>query len=365
MTKQQGDKLNSWTRFLKALSSFSSKLIWSIIGIIIIATIGRVLYLKLQEPTTNRINRPAETPIQKIIPWKDIDKEIVSALRTASEAAEKHATLELSKWSSKLQTRIDEDFLNWYLSYWQQQLMGLKAMGYWIVDKKAVEKVFGQQPSMAERITEEIQEEFSKRVLRPQIAQLQIERIADSTIRVYVTELSKNLSAIPDKYSISNADWERYLSDIALLTGTAEGNRQVALSLKILTVSGVTGGSVAAVKVSKMIKPLINKIGTKMTTKAAAKGAVQAATKVATKTGAKVGAKVGGKFLGVIVGVGVIIWDVWDHHHTKKIEKPILRENLADYLTELQHSLLHEPETGLMTIIHQLEANAVSDLKTL
>ncbi len=108
MTKQQGDKLNSWTRFLNALSSFSSKLIWGIIGIIIIATIGRFLYLKWQEPTTKRIKRPTETPIQKIIPWKDIDKEIVSALRTASEAAEKNVIDLLAESPEDLMRQIGE-----------------------------------------------------------------------------------------------------------------------------------------------------------------------------------------------------------------------------------------------------------------
>jgi hypothetical protein len=37
--------------------------------------------------------------------------------------------------------------------------------------------------------------------------------------------------------------------------------------------------------------------------------------------------------------------------------------NPFDYLTELQQSLLYEPETGLMTIIHGLETNIVGYLK--
>ena len=70
------------------------------------------------------------------------------------------------------------------------------------------------------------------------------------------------------------------------------------------------------------------------------------------------------KFLGPIIAVGVIAWDLWDHHRTEEINRPILRQNLADYLTELQFSLLHEPETGLLSIIYQLETNIVSQLKS-
>jgi len=136
--------------------------------------------------------------------------------------------------------------------------------------------------------------------------------------------------------------------------------------LTVATVAtGLAGGALAAGSVAKMLKPMIAKIGTKVTTKAAAKGAGKAAAKVASKTGAKVGAKVGGKFLGAIVGVGIIVWDVWDHHQTRQVEEPILRRNLTDYLEELKQSLLFEPETGLMTMIESLEAAAVSSLKTL
>ncbi len=364
MTTQNRDRLGSWAGLLNALGNFSSKLIWSVIGIIILASIGRLLYVTSPGPASEPTRQRPETAVPKPIPWHEADTDIANALRKASESVEAYASAELTKWTADLQQRIDDDFLNWYFSYWQQQWMGLKAMGYWIADHKVVEKMVGEQPSMAERITEEIQEEFSRRVLRPQIAQLRIERIADTTVQVYVKELSRNLTEIPGKYKISQTDWERHLNDIALLTENVEGNREVSVSLKAVAASGVAGGTVAAVKVAKMLKPAIAKIGTKMTSKAAAKGAGKVAAQVASKTGAKVGAKVGGKFLGAIVGVGVIIWDVWDHRHTKKIEKPILRDNLVDYLTELQHSLLHEPETGLMAIVHQLEANVVSGLKT-
>jgi hypothetical protein len=364
MATQNHDRLGAWTGFLNALGNFGSKLIWGSIGIIIIATLGRFLHTKSQAPTADPTQEQPETEILKPIPWHDVDEDIVLALQTASGSAKAYASKELAQWTVGLQQRIDDDFLKWYFSYWQQQWMGLKAMGYWIADHKIIERMVGEQPNMAERMTEEIQEEFSKRVLRPQIAQLRIERIADSTIQVYVQELSRNLTTIPEKYQLSQSDWERYLNDIALLTENVEGNRDVSISLKTVAATGVAGGTVAAVKVTKMLKPMIAKIGTKMTTKASATGAGKVAAALASKTGAKVGAKVGGKFLGAIVGVGVIIWDVWDHRHTKKIEKPILRENLADYLTELQHSLLHEPGTGLMSIVHELEGNVVSGLKT-
>ena len=352
-----------------------SKLVWSVIGIILIATLGRFLYFKSQDAVSNnpqeitaeRVERRAEVSVPKPIPWHEVDKEIVSTLKKSAEAAEVYAAPAIEELIADLQQRIDDDFLNWYFAYWQQQWMGLKGIGYWIMDRGVVEKVIGEQPDMAERITEDIQEEFAKRVLRPQILQLRVERIAGATVQVYIEALSTNLASIPEKYNIPSADWDRYLNDITLLTGDVEGNREVDISLKTIAVSGLAG----SVKVAAMLKPVFTKIGTKMATEAAAEGAGKVAVKVAAKTGAKVSAKVAAAagavapFLGPIIGVGVIAWDAWDHHRTEEINRPILRQNLADYLNEIKYSLLYEPETGLLSIIHQLETNVVSELETL
>ncbi|UCD30009.1 MAG: hypothetical protein JSV03_05915 [Planctomycetota bacterium] len=364
MTEDGNNRLTSWARFLNALGSFGSRLVWTIIGIIVLAALGKYLFFTTRPSTEADIQVKQEAPIPEPIDWHEVDEAVAQTLQSAHEQAEIFAKARLTVWADNLQTRIDEDFLNWYFGYWQQQWSGLKSIGYWVADRKIVEKVTGEQPSMAERITAEIQEEFSKRVLRPQIAQMQIERIADRTVKTYVAALQENLATIPEKYKIPKADWERYLDDMAFLTSDIKGDRETALSLKTIVVSGAAGGTVVAVKLTRMLKPMIVKIGSKMTAKAAAKGAGKAAAKVVSKTGAKVGAKVGGKFLGAIVGLGVIIWDVWDHRHTKKIERPILRQNLADYLEELQHSLLYEPEAGLMTMIDSLQSNIISSLKT-
>lgn len=355
------NKLTSWAKYLNAIGNLSSKLIWGAVGLIILAGIGKYLIFSSHDSTTKSIDikkaQKVETQVSSAVPWYEIDAQIVEAFKKSYKAAEIYADKELTEWNKDLSKRIDNDFLSWYFSYWQQQWMGLKGMSYW-----AAEKIFDDQPTMAEKVTEEIQDEFSKRVLRPQIAQMKIERIANETVKTYGLELSKRISAIQGKYQIPQTDWDRYLSEIALLTSGVEGSRGISLSLKAVTTTTAAGGTVVAVKLAKALKPLLAKIGTKMGGKAAAKGAGKAAAKVASKTGGKVAGKAGGKLLGPIIGIGIIVWDIWDHQHTKKIQKPILRQNLMDYLEELKQSLMFEPETGLMSIIGNLQSNAISSL---
>ena len=338
------DKLNAWTNFI-------SKLIWLILVVIGAAVAGK--WLLTREPDSKP--QPPE-PIAKPIPqpqinWAQVDRELVNVLTHAHALAETSATQRLQAWSDHMMRRVDEDFLEWYFDYWTQQRLGLKSLWYW-----TLHQALENQPDATEAITEEIQNEFAKRVLRPEIAQLEMERIAEDMLHVYVNELDAQLAVIPEKYEIPQPDWGRYLEDIAVLTAKAEGEGATPLSLKAVTVASM-GGGVALVGA---LNPAMKKIGGKVSAKLAAKGA----SKVAGKTGAKVAGKFGGKFLGAIVGVGVIMWEVWDHYETKQVELPILREALAEYFFEVRHDLLHEPESGMMAIINEIESNMLASLRT-
>jgi hypothetical protein len=244
--------------------------------------------------------------------------------------------------------RVDNSFLDWYFDYWTQQTLGL--IGLW---QYGVHYVIKEQPTASEKLTEEIQEEFSQRVLRPQIAERVIERIINETARRYLETLQRELSEIPKTYTISKAEWDSHLQGIAITTQGTEGNRQTPLTLKTLAVSGAGG----VVLLAGQMKTLLGKV----TGKVLAKSSGKAASAMAAKTGGKVAAKAGGKFLGTIVGFGVLAWDVWDHNTTKKENRPILRQSLQDYFKELKVILLDDSEVGIMATFYEFEHNIVSE----
>ena len=103
---------------------------------------------------------------------------------------------------------------------------------------------------------------------------------------------------------------------------------------------------------------MVLKVGSKVVAKLATK----AGAKVATKTGTVVAGKLAGAVLDCTVGVGIILWDVWENNHTAHVEKPILRDSLADYLQEVKGSLLNNPENGIMSVIGQIENKIVPNL---
>ena len=360
MSARQDDRLSAWARLFEALGSLTSKIVWSLVAVVILAAIGRYLYVAAPggQPSA-RHERRTTVSVPSPVPWHAVDHAMVEAFRTSHKVAEDVATARINAWAEALEQRIDDDFLTWYFSYFQQQWLGLKAIGYW-----TAEQVLHEHPTMAEKITEDIQEEFAKRVLRPEIAQMQLERIAHETVIEYVRALQHNMAPIPAQYNIPTADWDGYLSTIATLVARSEGNREIPLSLKIFTSGAVVGGIASAATLTEVLKPVFARIGTKVSTTAATGGTSLAAAKMASKTGAKVSVKAGGKFLGAIIGIGVLAWDLWDHQHTQRVERPMLRENLLDYLGELQHALLRDPEAGIMTMIEAVENTMVASLRS-
>ncbi|MCP4213498.1 MAG: hypothetical protein GY765_02525 [bacterium] len=339
--QNKSGRIRAWSELLKSLNKF----LWVIVIVIVLAALGKMFLFK--KDTTYRKPVTIEKPILEEIDWSLVDKEVRQMMKAAREETETLAAGKLDRWISRNMDRVDNDFLDWYFSYWTQQKLGLKGLLaqviHWVDD---------DNPTPAEKMTEEVQQEFSNRVLRPQIAQLQLERIINEIVSHYTGVLKGKLTSIPQKYKIKSAEWDRYVADLSVMVKNVEANRHVSLPMKVL-VGTAAGGTLLMVN---SLKPVITKIAGRISSRLAAK----TAAKMAAKTGGKVAAKAGGKFLGTIIAVGIIVWDVWDHYDTKKKALPVLRQNIADYLLEIKHSLLHDPAYGIMTIIHQMEQSVTT-----
>lgn len=341
--EKKSDRIYAWSDLLKSFSKF----LWIIVIIIVLGVLGKLFVFKSGKDT--KVSEPIKKPVIEKIDWSKVNKDIERMMTEARKETQELASAKLDTWIEKNMKRVDNDFLEWYFSYWTQQKLGLESLlaqvWHW---------VDSDSPTAAEKMTVEVQEEFTNRVIRPQIAQLEIERIINEIVSFYSFTLKGKLEKIPTEYKISRVDWERYIEDISIMVKNVEANRRTPLTLKALV--GITAGG--TILVFNSLKPIITKIGAKISSKMAAK----TAAKMATKTGGKVAVKTGGKFLGAIIAIGIIIWDVWDHHATKNKAKPILRQNIYDYLNEVKESILHDPSYGIMTIIYEMEQSISVDM---
>jgi len=304
---------------------------------------------RVAQPDTNQ-SQLAE-PGRPEVNWPAVDQQITLALLQAASAAETTATQKLEAWTAILLRRVDEDFLEWYFSYWTHQKLSVKGAWRWGLDH-----VIGKETPYAEHITEAIQEEFAWRVLRPEAAQHELEQIMAEVLEVYSRELHRQLLDLPEHYQIPQPEWQGYLQDIAVLTATTPGSRHTSLSLKTLTATSVGGGVMLA---AALAAPL-QKLGSKTSAKLMARAAGQ----IASRTGARVASRTGGRLVGLIIGIGIILWDLWDHEQTKEIERPKLRQAIVDYFEEIKKSLMYDPESGVMSLITSMQENILASLRS-
>lgn len=347
--KRFADNLESTRRIL-------TNGVWLVLVIVILAGVGHLLIgldKSLQGEDLRERVRPSPPGERRLTPsadWSAVDQVTLQALRDSRLEAEAYLSGALDTWIDEMKARVDGDFLDWYFGYWTQQVLGLKSLWQY-----GAQKVFPNAASGAEKLMAEIQEEFAQRVLRPELASLELQRIAREMATIYVDGLRQRLTAIPESYSIPGVAWEEYLAGIAITTANAEGNREVPVTLKALTGVGAGGGALLVTKLTAL--------GAKLSAKTAAGAAGGAATKLAAKTGAKVAAKAGGKFLGAIVGVGVLVWDLWDHNQTERENRPILQEALYDYFVEWKDILMRDPQDGLASTLAELEFQAAAAME--
>src|SRR5919202_1325010 len=350
---EKTDRIKAWVQLIKAVAP----LIWAIV--ILIVVIPLVGQLFIANAFSNKIS-PTQTkpPVVVVeehrVDWSKVNEAMKLTLDNAYKSAENYASKELDVWVNQLMNRVDSSFLDWYFSYFNQKQIEYKSI-FVQLSSSAARLLNPHNPTPAEKVaevvTEDFQKEFAKRVLIPQTSQLRLESITQQTVKHYLDELRGNINNIPVRYNLPQADWERYLNEIAITIKDTEGNIS-NLSLKVLA----GGGSYLALK--PLVAPLVLKVGSKVVTKLASK----AGAKVATKTGAVLAGKLGAAVLDCTVGVGIILWDVWDNNHTASVEKPILHDNLAAYLQEVKFSLLNNSENGIMTVINQIQSKIVPNL---
>ncbi|MDJ0903379.1 MAG: hypothetical protein QNJ55_31725 [Xenococcus sp. MO_188.B8] len=344
---------NFLSKLIKVIKLISPWL-WGVIILFVImpifgnTIIQNSLKPKVETPTT--VNQPVVIERKQY----EIDNAIASAIKDARKVSAQKASEDLERWISELMIRVDDDFLPWYFDYFHQK--GRELNTVWTgLSSAALHRIDTNRPpakqAIAAKLTQDFQLEFANRVLRPQIAQLELERIAQNTVNLYADRIVQNLGNVKASYQIPQGDWERYINDIAITVFGTEGNPTGKIQRDI--VIGTTGFILA-----KAMLPTIGKISSKVVVSLASK----TGAKMAAKTGTLVAGKLGVQLIDPIAAIGIIAWDVWDHHHTVNVEKPVLRKALYDYLEQVKFSLLDNHQNSIMSSIYQVEDQILESL---
>ncbi|MBE9229801.1 hypothetical protein IQ264_30825 [Phormidium sp. LEGE 05292] len=302
-----------------------SIIIWSIVVLLVLIPllgqliISRALAAELTSSQSIKITQP-------LIAFYGEKAAVNKALNIAHQSAEKYAKNELNKWETELIRRIDNDFLNWYFSYFNQKKREFTVVSQYIGEN--VMNGFNQSivnDKIAQKINDEIQREFAKRVLQRESAEIKFNTIVMNTLEFYIQEISQEFNDFPKKYKIPQTDWDKYLKSINIRLQNEQGNQ-----VSVVTFIGA------------------------MTATGSAKIAATFAAKASSKAIAAISVKVG-SMIDPAVAIVLIAWDYWDYTNGVKDNKPRLREDLVEYLHNLKKSLLSDPEHSVMSAVNELE----------
>ena len=348
------DRIRAISQFIKSVTPY----LWAIvIVVVIIPLLGRgfIANSYQKDVVTSDNSKSSVVFIDKQSDWNKVDESIIAAIKNANTTAENFASTKLDDWVDELMINVDGSFLDWYFNYFNQKKLEFSVPFVW-ASSAVTHWVDSDKPSpdqvVAEKMTEDFQLQFAKRVLKPKIAQFALETITNDTVKVYVSQLEKNISSIESSYNIPQGKWDRYLNDIAITINDSEG---VTSNLTLKTLVG--GGSYLFVKAAI---PMGVKIGSQI----AAKFAGKAGAKIAAKTGGTIAGKIGAELLDPIVGIGILIWDLWDYNNTVSVNRPILRKSISEYLHTVKTSLLQNPANGIMASINELQYGILKSVQS-
>jgi hypothetical protein len=160
--KDPDDKLPTWAVIIRLIIEMADKVIWLVVLSIIAAIIGT--FVISQSP--KRVVSPPPVIIQSL-DWRKVDSAIRSDLENAHKIAEQFASNKLDGWVDELMIKVDDSFLPWYFGYWNQQLLGIQSLS-----QTAYHWINGNAPTAEEKLNQIVEEEFTNRVLQPQMSTL-------------------------------------------------------------------------------------------------------------------------------------------------------------------------------------------------
>lgn len=269
-----------------------------------------------------------------------INAELLNALDKAHRITETRAKDKIDAWIDSLMFRVDYDFLNWYFGYFNRK---------WREDSALIRQLLGGD--VKKHYGEVFEKEFSKRVISQREAERKIREIYKNVLETYLSELNYKIARIGFEYNIPQTEWNQYLDSI-IFNIPGAGNTNTTLA----EITAIGAYPLLAKALAIPLKGL-STVGIKSTEKIVA----MAGTKYAAKLGVEGAAKT--VFTGLakaadpILIIGFAFWEVHEQNKTIEEQKPALHESIFESFKEIEYDLLHDPNSGIMATLYQIEDN--------
>ncbi|WP_129974162.1 hypothetical protein, partial [Pseudomonas sp. B10] len=245
---------------------------------------------------------PVSAPAVVVSPatWQQIDREIVSASKQATEQVKLFARGSMEHWRIRVYEQTEENFIPWFSSYWTQEWLSMKVSWYTI-------SASGEQDASAKRLAAYLLEQYQERVLAPVAVEIDPDAILGQSTAFYAQLMAQQMPVIAQRHGVPIAQLNGRLQKIPAIALGPPPARDASLYQIVSTEPLNTlpayaalidkihtdGGSKGVASTDTAMAPVAKRASQRMEAEMAPRGAASAVAAAA------------GKLAGALISVGV------------------------------------------------------------
>lgn len=288
--------------------------------------------------------------------WRQVDRQIIAASRSAIEQAERYARGSMEHWRMLVYERTEAVFIPWFSSYWTQEWLAVKVSWY-------AASAGGEADSPSRRLAVYLQEQYREQVLKPVALEIDPEAIRANATGYYVDLLGQQIQVIAQNHRVPIELMNRRLHGIPAINLGPPAARNASLYEVIRTDPLNTLPAYAALidHVNKaaatgtgpsdaVIATVAQRTSEKIEGQFATRGATSAAAAVA------------GKAVGALISVGVAGIRAIIHEDERPEMEAQIRKSLSAAFDEAWFTSLKHPLSGVLAPVYYLDEEVEGSL---
>lgn len=288
--------------------------------------------------------------------WQQVDREIVSASREATEQVKIFARGSMEHWRTRIYQQTEEQFIPWFSSYWTQEWLSMKVSWYSL-------NASGEQDASAKRLAAYLLEEYQEQVLAPVAVEIDPDAILGQATDFYVQLMNVQLKVIAQRHGVPMARLNGRLQRIPAIALGPPSARDASLFQVVSTQPLNTlpayaalideihkaGGDRGIGSTDAGMAPVAQRASKRIEAEMAPRGAASAVAAVA------------GKLAGALISVGVVGVRAIIQANDRPDSEALIRQTLGSSFDKAWLKLVQNPQTGVMAgtlhLAGQIEGN--------
>lgn len=281
--------------------------------------------------------------------WRQVDADIGSASLAAAGAARNFARVRMETWKQRVISLSETDFIPWFAGYWTQQWMTARVAWYKL-------STTDEKETVVTRLATYMQGAFHDRVLAPVAEEVDPEAVRRQATQFYVQGLRVELQAIPARYDLPAALFQRRLATIPVIELAPPPTHDA--SLQQLLQAGKLDSLPAYAALLEQGRRAAVEAGAGLSTTrispVALRVSEQLLERLAISGGASAISALVGGVAGSVISLGAASVGIMLHESRRATTEALLRESLAAGVDDIWHSLMDDPFSGVMAGINYL-----------